>query len=149
MPRTVQHIRVFVASPADVGEERSRVEKVVRELNLAASVVQFELIRWETHTHPDFGPYPQDVVGSQIGTDYDVFVGILWSRIGTATPRAPSGTLEEFHAAYEKWKNDPKSIILMVYFKEEPISPTLLDPDQLRQVHDFRKALPSTGSYYW
>ncbi len=152
MPSAVQHIRVFVASPADVSEERTRVEKVVHELNLAApadSMVQFELIRWETHTYPDFGLYPQAVVSNQIGTGYDVFIGILWSRIGTATPLAPSGTLEEFHAAYSKWKGDPSSITLMVYFKDEPISPLLLDPEQLRQVQDFRRELPSSGGYYW
>ena len=30
----------------------------------------------------------------------DIFVGILWSRIGTATADAVSGTVQEFEEAY-------------------------------------------------
>lgn len=152
MPSTIQHIRVFVASPSDVVEERNRVDSVVRELNLSLpkeSMIQLELLRWETHVYPSFGQYPQDVVNKQIGTEYDIFIGILWSRVGTATPGYPSGTLEEFHSAYEKWKVDPKSMTLMIYFKDEPLSPSRLDPDQLGQVQAFKKGLPSSGGLFW
>ena len=38
---------------------------------------------------------PQDVVNRQIG-EYDLFVGILWNRMGTPTAVATSGTEEEF-----------------------------------------------------
>jgi hypothetical protein len=106
MPRNLQQLRIFLASPSDVQPERLRVEKVVREMNLTLSNqgLQLELLRWETHTFPDFGEYPQTVIQDQIGSDYDIFVGVLWSRIGTPTPRYPSGTLEEFDTAYQNGK---------------------------------------------
>jgi hypothetical protein len=153
MPSIVQHLTVFVASPSDVVEERNRrVEKVVRELNLTLSKelnVQLELLRWETHVHPDFNSYPQGVVNKQIGTEYDIFIGILWSRVGTATPGFPSGTLEEFQAAYEKWNADAESVILMIYFKDGPLPPSQLDSAQLAQVQDFKSRLPASGGLFW
>ena len=48
MLRSVYQLRVFIASPGDVQAERTRLEKVVRELNLSLpseAMVQLELIR--------------------------------------------------------------------------------------------------------
>ncbi|MDP3000713.1 MAG: DUF4062 domain-containing protein, partial [Bryobacterales bacterium] len=102
MPRNLQQFRIFLASPVDVQSERARLEKVVREMNsiLSSQGLQLELLGWETHAYPEFGSDPQAVISSQLGTDYDIFIGVLWSRVGTPTPRYPSGTLEEFQAAY-------------------------------------------------
>lgn len=106
-------------------------------------------MRWETHAYPNFGKDPQAVINEQIGTDYDIFIGILWSRLGTPTPRFASGTLEEFYTAYEKWKANPSSITLMIYFKDEPVAPSQLDADQLGQIQKFKKELPASGGQYW
>jgi len=106
LPRNIQQLRVFVASPGDVQAERARIEKAIREVNLSApkeANIELELVRWETHAYPNFGKDAQAVINEQIGTEYDIFIGILWSRLGTPTPRFASGTLEEFYAAYEKW----------------------------------------------
>jgi hypothetical protein len=151
MPRAIQLLRVFVSSPNDVKAERQRLEKVVRELNSGwlGDGLQVELIRWETHVHPDFGTDPQAVITTQIADEYDVFIGILWSRFGTATPRLASGTFEEFDFAYNKWHADPTSLTVMIYFKDEPVSPSQMDPDQLKQVQDFKAQLGPSGGLYW
>jgi CRISPR/Cas system CSM-associated protein Csm2 small subunit len=155
MPRPVQQLTVFVASPGDVEPERARVENAVREVNLNLlsssqdSIIQLALVRWETHAYPSFGQDPQAVINAQIGTEYDIFIGILWSRVGTPTPRFPSGTLEEFWAAYKKWQSDRTSVTLMIYFKDEPLSPSQLDTSQLAQVQSFKKELSSAGGLHW
>src|SRR5579864_6300541 len=61
MPRYLQQLRIFMASPADVQQERMRIENVVREMNLILSSEgsQLELLGWETHAYPEFGPGPQ------------------------------------------------------------------------------------------
>lgn len=113
-------LRVFVASPGDVHEERDIVSHVVDEQRMHFSEhygVQLQVLRWETNTVPDVGSNAQDVINQQIG-EYDVFVGILWKRLGTPTPRAESGTVEEFNRAYDlfgKFKR-PK---IMCYFRTE------------------------------
>ncbi|MYD31374.1 MAG: DUF4062 domain-containing protein, partial [Nitrospira sp. SB0661_bin_20] len=63
-----------------------------------------DVVRWETRTTPGFGKDPQDVINKQISDAYDIFIGIMWTRFGTPTPRAGSGTEEEFLRAYDRYK---------------------------------------------
>jgi hypothetical protein len=110
-------------------------------LTLSSQGLQLELLGWETHAYPQFGEDPQAVINNQIGTDYDIFIGVLWARIGTPTPRHPSGTLEEFQTAYQKWQAGRGSVNLMIYFKDEPVPPSKLDPAQLAHVQSFKNEL--------
>ena len=89
------------------------------------------------------------MINGQIGADYDIFIGILWSRIGTPTPRFSSGTLEEFHLAHEKWQSNPSSVELMIYFKDAPVAPSQMDAGQLTQIQEFKERLPASGGLYW
>jgi hypothetical protein len=144
-------LRIFVASPSDLDEERKLIEGVVQELNLTWPQqlgVSLELIKWETHAFPGAGTDPQDVINHQLPQDYDILILMLWSRIGTPTPRYQSGTLEEFENAYGRWHHDSKSIRLMTYFKTAPLSPDDINPDQLRLLQEFRKSLGERGILY-
>lgn len=51
---------------------------------------------FETDIMPGFGSDPQAVINEQINDDFDIFVGLLKGKFGTPTPRAGSGTEEEF-----------------------------------------------------
>tara|TARA_R110002074_G_scaffold59265_2_gene144373 strand:+ start:592 stop:1596 length:1005 start_codon:yes stop_codon:yes gene_type:complete len=88
------------------------------------------------------------VLNEQFTEDYDVFIGILWGRIGTPTPRSDSGTLEEFERAYERYKKDQKSIEIMIYFKDAGIAPSDIDPKQLGRVQEFKNSLGAKGGLY-
>jgi hypothetical protein len=95
-------LRVFLAAPRDLEVESDTVAAAVEELNLglAPSVdMRLELVRWGTHITPNLGHDPQEVINRQINDDYEVFIGLLWTRFGTPTPRAESGTIEEFERA--------------------------------------------------
>lgn len=125
MPEQVTRLRVFVASPSDVADERDRlareIERLNRTLGQDAKVV-LELVRWETHTWPGFGEDAQAVINEQIAP-YDIFVGIMWRRLGSRTGRSPSGTVEEFERAYELWKTHRRPHI-MFYFNRAPFEPS-------------------------
>jgi hypothetical protein len=143
---------VFVASPKDVAEERACLEDVVREINLTWSKnlgIRLELIKWETHAFPGVGTDPQAVINEQIGNDYDIFIGIIWTRFGTPTERADSGTAEEFNRAYKRFRENPDQLRIMFYFKDAPIAPSELDPDQLALIREFREQLGEKGTLYW
>lgn len=150
MPRTVVTYKVFLASPGDVKEERGIVKKVIETYNQIHSCdnIKLELLCWEDSTRPSFGYYPQDVVNSQIGDDYDVFIGILWARFGTPTSEYESGTEEEFYRAYNRYKNGD-SIELMVYRKDESIPPSSIDVEQLQKVNSFISKVGELGGYYF
>jgi len=145
-------LTIFAASPADVSDERNKLEDVIRELNISWSRelhVRLELVKWETHAYPDMGVDAQDVINTQIPGDYDLFLGIMWCRYGTATGRAGSGTVEEFQRAKTRYDADPESVRIMVYFKDEAIPPSRLDPAQLAKVNEFRDSLGEAGALYW
>ena len=44
----------------------------------------------------------QDVINRQIEDKYDLFIGIMYTKFGSPTNRAESGTVEEFEIAYKK-----------------------------------------------
>jgi len=152
MPRTETILRVFVASPDDLAEERKTLESVIQELNITWSKnsgIRFELVGWETHTYPSVGLDAQAVINEQIGDDYDIFVGIIWTRFGTPTGRASSGTVEEFYRAYKRYQENPNQVRIMFYFKDAPVSPSDLDPEQLSLIKKFQLELGEKGTYYW
>ena len=150
MARNVTELSVFVASPSDVEEEVTRLDDVIDRLNLEwdSRGIRLKLVRWRTHAGPGFGEDPQTVINDQIQPDHDVFIAILWSRIGTPTPRAESGTIEEFQRAKERYDEDPDSIALMLYFKMAPV-PQPIDAKQIQAVQDFQSGLGDEGGLYW
>jgi len=143
-------LKLFLASPGDVSQERDRVEEVVKDVNLTYGEehnLRIEVTRWETHVFPGYGSDPQDVVNRQIAdmTQFDLFVGIMWNRFGTPTPRAGSGTGEEFERAAQAFEQHGRPHI-MFYFREAKAN--LKTREQLEQrgkVLEFRTALDKKG----
>ena len=88
------------------------------------------------------------MINKQIPQDYDVFIAIFWSVLGTPTERAPSGTMEEFQLAKARHDSDPNSVKIMIYFKDAPLQPSQLDLDQLQRVQKFRSSLGEEGALY-
>jgi prefoldin subunit 5 len=152
MPRQATILKVFVASPNDVMEERGILEQVVRELNVTWSKtlgVYLELVKWETHAFPGISTDSQAVINDQIADDYEIFIGMLSTKFGTQTGRAESGTAEEFGRAYERFRANPDQLRIMVYFKDAELKPSELDIDQYRLVKDFQQKLGEKGTLYW
>jgi len=148
MPKTTITYRVFIASPGDVQEERAIIKSVADELNTLNSVknIKLEVIGWETSTYPAFGDDAQDVINTQIDDDYDIFIGVFWSRFGTKTKRDKSGTKEEFERAYKRYLEDSDSINILFYFKNAPIPPLDLDVDQIKDIQEFYTDIKSRGA---
>lgn len=143
-------IKLFLASPSDVKEEREALSGLVREINdvLAFLVpehgLRLELVRYETHTYPDIGP-AQAVINRQIPLDYDIFIGVMWKRCGTPTASAQSGTIEEFNRAVSRREQTGRPTI-MFYFCDEPVPlPRGEDLEQLNKVIRFREKLEEKG----
>lgn len=122
--KQISELRIFLASPSDVQVERTIVQEVLSELNITYGTpnnISLKLVNWEDYSFPGNGEDPQDVVNSQLPFDYDVFLCLFWTRIGTPTKRADSGTIEELEIAKQKIKNG-ENVEIMGYFKTEPPS---------------------------
>ena len=148
MTQTVTLLKVFLASPSDVAEEREILDGVIKQINVDMGDihnVRLELLKWETHVRPEIGTDPQESVIRQIGDDFAIFLGIMWGRFGSPTPRAESGTEEEFNRTLSRRKDSPESVDMMFYFKDAGIPPSELDPEQLAKVLRFKEEISSQG----
>lgn len=146
MTKKINQIRVFISSPSDVNTERQETQEVIDELNRTLGESNgFVLypLTWEKNTYPSVGIYSQDVINKQIA-DYDIFVGIMSNRFGSPTPKAGSGTEEEFNSAYEKREN----VQIMFFFKNAQIMSNDVDIEQLQKVRGFKKEIANKGVYY-
>ena len=52
-------------------------------------------ILWETHARPESGRRPQSALNHQLVRDCDLLIGMFWTKLGTKTGIADSGTVEE------------------------------------------------------
>lgn len=145
-------LRIFVASPSNVLDERDRLADVVDEVNSVMAKktgVRLDLLRYEKDTSPDFGEDSQAVINRQIPQDYDIFICIMWHTVGSSTKRAESGTIEEYQLAKERYDQDPNSVRLMLYFKDAaPSSLSDIDPEQFGRVKVFRERVEDEGGFY-
>ncbi|MFW9262411.1 hypothetical protein HUN01_00805 (plasmid) [Nostoc edaphicum CCNP1411] len=145
MPQ-VEKIKIFLASPSDVPKERNYLVKVIDETNrtIAASKgVMLEAICSEKNAFPGYGQDGQAVLNLQIGKmqEYALFVGIMWNRIGTPTPRAESGTVEEFERAVKSLqkKGQPE---IWFYFRQSAAQLNTEEAlEQRRKVLAFKKKI--------
>src|SRR4051812_33807228 len=106
---TLEDVEIFVASPGDLQAEREIISTVVADLNRSvgrAKRLVLTVVRWERDTFPSFGVDPQEIVNQQIAemSRYALFIGVMWNRVGSPTPRSRSGTIEEFGRAEQSNK---------------------------------------------
>ena len=129
MPRSESVLTIFLASPSDVADERNQLHETVTEWNRAWARnlgVRLEIARWEDDAYPGIGIDAQDVINRQLPQDYDLFIGIMWSRFGTPTGRDGSGTAEEFNRALQRFRSAPEDVTVFFYFKDAPVPPSKL-----------------------
>lgn len=147
MPQTTQLVSVFLASPTDVDNERQVVDFTIIEWNQRHSRdkgVMFDLIKWD-NVAAGFGADGQDVVNNEIGDNYDLLIVVIWQRIGLETPRAQSGTVEEYERARARIM-DGKDVEIAIYFKDVPINFRTADIDQIKYVKEFESKVHQDGA---
>lgn len=84
MADTRKIVKVFLASPGDLGDERLAAKAVVDEFNLLTADdlgYQVELIGWE-ETVATFGR-PQATINLELAR-CELFIGVMWKKWGTA-----------------------------------------------------------------
>jgi hypothetical protein len=125
----------MIASPGDVLEERNVARDVIHEWNYvssSASNVVLMPVGWETHSSPELSGRPQELINDRVLKNCDLLIGIFWTRLGTPTGTAASGTAEEIERHIEAGKP------AMVYFSTAPVAPQSLDQFQFNALTEFR-----------
>jgi hypothetical protein len=127
MPQPGLIFRVLVASPGDCAQERKIIPEVIaawNAVNSLSTAAVIEPVRWETHARPEMGDRPQAIINKQLVRHCDLLIGAFWTRLGTPTGDAESGTAEEI----EEFRKAGKPVLL--YFSSAPVVPDSLDMEQ-------------------
>lgn len=109
MLKKVYLIKVFIASPGDVADQRNEVEDVIIDWNNQHTDNQgivLQPVRWEKNTTASYrtNASGQAVINEELVLSSDLLIAIFGNRIGTRTSSGKSGTVEEinvFHAEKE------------------------------------------------
>lgn len=135
-------IKLALCGPGDVAKEISLAREVVNQWNLQHGEAKGFWVQhkhWSTDSHPELGDRPQAVINKQMIDESDVLVAVFWSRFGTPTGVAGSGTEEEIRRGVKLGRK------VMVYFSDlEPLPPNA-DATQVAQLWKFRQDLRSEG----
>ena len=151
MPKTLTQLTVFASGTSETESERSALRRVAEELNKQLEKTHSISLRvkaWPDDVRPGVNIYSQAELNRQLGSEYDIYLGVLGSRFGTPTERAGSGTEEEFNLALARLREDSQSLRLLFYFKRAVEDPFAIDVDQLQRVKRFRDRLAHSGVVY-
>lgn len=141
MPTIRKILRVFLASPGDLDQERDVVRKAGMDFNASWADelgYQVEIFGWENAV-AKFGR-PQDVLNQDLDR-CDLFIGMIWKKWGTPPDnddRFTSGFHEEFERSLSRREQNGSPEIAL-FFKQ--ISDDLREnpDDDLKKVLRFRE----------
>lgn len=135
-------IKVFLASPGDLTEERQAAKRIVDEENANHANAQgyhIELVGWED-TVAQHGR-AQEIINRDLD-QCSFFVGALWKRWGT--PPGPKGSIyssgfeEEYRRSEDRRNNSGKPMISMLFKNISTSDKADIGP-QLEKVLEFKR----------
>jgi hypothetical protein len=84
------------------------------------------------HAMPETGVRPQDAINQQLVEQCDLLLGMFWTKLGTDTGVAASGTVEEIDQIVASHRP------AMLYFSRRPIDPMKIDHGQYARLREFQ-----------
>lgn len=132
---------LLLISPSDVVAERDQIQKVVEEWNnehARRRKVRVVVRRWEHDARSELGDDPQKLINNQIVHDSDMAIGVFWSKLGTPTTTAKSGSAEEI----EIMANNNKPVAIFFSKKSYPND---VDIEGLAEIRKYKDSLRKLG----
>lgn len=132
----------MIASPSDVSAERDAATNVIYRWNAIYAREKKHVllpVKWETHSPSDLGGRAQQQINDRVLKYCDLLVGIFWTRLGTPTGKAESGTAEEIKEHLRVGKP------AMVFFSKQPVVQDSIDPEEFVRLKSFKKWCQEQG----
>lgn len=134
--------KILIASPSDVTEERKVISNVIDNWNSTNSDhygATLKPVSWAVDSTPKMGERPQGILNKQLVRECDILIGTFWTKLGTPTGKAESGTLEEIAEFMEAKKP------VLLYFSSRLINPDNIDYEEHKRLNDFKKQCEKDG----
>ncbi len=157
----LKKIRISIAAPQDVRQERECLESLIQQLNKPGEIAEQMGMTLELIDRDSYFDSTEVNGGIDNGSglsDYDLFIGILWTRFDPSPGKkirkgaetfSPAAE-EEFNYVYELWKikENPR---IYLYYCLRSILPKDIDTAQLDRVRVFLNKIKAdnqpTGFY--
>lgn len=142
MTKKTKILNLTICCPGDVEREIIIAREVIDAWNkrhgefIGCSI---KAHHWSTDCAPTMEERGQAAINQQMIDVSDIIIAIFWTRLGTPTGLAGSGTEEEITRAMAR------DIRVMPYFSKLEAPFTRLDPEQMQKVELFRAKLASVG----
>lgn len=139
MTFTAEVVRVLIASLGDTANERKILRGALEDWNsLHGEQGVMVLPRmWGRDATPAMTDRPQGVINTQLVDSADMLIGVFWTRLGTPTSEAASGTVEEIERCIAAGKP------VLLYFSSKPVAMGSVDPVEYERLvqarDDFRE----------
>lgn len=143
MLKKISFVKLAFCAPEDVTKELKIARTIVDEWNVNHGENQgvfVKLLNWKSDARPGIGR-PQEVINQDIIDEADILVGIFWTRFGSPTGIAESGTEEEIRRAIKANKK------VLVYFSTRPTGFAVL-ADQIAKIERFKLEFGDQGLYW-
>ncbi|HYV38589.1 MAG TPA: hypothetical protein VE988_23090 [Gemmataceae bacterium] len=137
-------VKVMIASPSDVAGECQAIRNVIQEWNFAHSEdkgIVLMPVGWESHSTPSLAGRPQALINKQVLGGCDLLIATFWTKLGTPTGKAASGTVEEIEEHIKAKKP------AMIYFSLVPVVADSIDQEQYKALQQFKHELRQRGLY--
>lgn len=132
-------LRALISCPSDVDLDDVRaIQTAIGRWNVLLGE-QFRStvvpVHWSEHAAAAFGAPPQQILNEQLVDTVDFGIAIFWSRLGSPTKAAKSGTAEEINRITDAGK--PLSILRCT----RPVESSKLDPYQITSLEAYLKSV--------
>jgi hypothetical protein len=134
--------RVFLASPSNLKDEREIIPEIIYKWNAANSArtnIVLLPVLWETSAIPEIGRDPQLIINEKLVTHCDLLIGAFWTRIGRATKRYDSATIEEIEEAIKA------KIPVLLYFSTKEVHLTKPELEEYEKMLELIEHYRSIG----
>ena len=139
----IQRINIAIASPGDVEKERQAVLHIFTRWNARNDHAMLHPVMWESASVPELGASAQELLNPRIVEKSDLLVAILWTKLGTPTRTASSGTVEEIREFIAK--KGPKRVMLYFCTRSLPIN---LNLAEFAKLNEFKEQIRKEGLYH-
>ncbi len=142
MTKTLKILNVTICCPGDVEREIVIAREVIDAWNQRhedSTGWHIKARHWSTDCAPTMDERGQAAINRQMIDESQILVAILWTRLGTPTGLAESGTVEEIT------RGMARGIRVMSYFSNLEAPHIVTDFEQMKKLEAFRDKMKDTG----
>lgn len=134
---TVMRALISCPSDVDIADVRAVQAAIVRWNVLLGEQFGYVVVpvHWSEHASAAFGAPPQDILNEQLVDTVDFAIAIFWTKLGSPTASAQSGTTEEITRIANARK--PVSVLRCL----RPVDASNLDPKQFARLSTYLSEL--------